>query len=135
MRSLPQVNRRRPVFVEYTLIAGVNDSVEDARRLAPLLRGIRLDKEESQRALDDLLRNIEIMLACELVHGDLSSYNVLWWQGQLKIIDLPQARSDSSGPRRDGARAPPLTARVGPTAPARSGSSRPPRRGACGGPA
>ncbi len=40
LRSLPQVNRRRPVFVEYTLIAGVNDSVDDALRLAPLLRGI-----------------------------------------------------------------------------------------------
>jgi 23S rRNA (adenine2503-C2)-methyltransferase len=32
--------RRRPVFFEYTLIAGVNDGVEEARRLAPLLRGI-----------------------------------------------------------------------------------------------
>jgi 23S rRNA (adenine2503-C2)-methyltransferase len=32
--------RRRPIFFEYTLIAGLNDSLEDARRLAPLLRGI-----------------------------------------------------------------------------------------------
>ena len=31
---------RRPVFFEYTLIAGVNDSVDDARRLPRLLRGI-----------------------------------------------------------------------------------------------
>ena len=34
------LTRRRPVFFEYTLVAGVNDGVEDARRLAPLLRGI-----------------------------------------------------------------------------------------------
>jgi len=40
LRNLEQITRRRPVFFEYTLIAGVNDSVEDARRLAPLLRGI-----------------------------------------------------------------------------------------------
>jgi 23S rRNA (adenine2503-C2)-methyltransferase len=40
LRALPQVNRRRPVFFEYTLIEGVNDSSADARRLAPLLRGI-----------------------------------------------------------------------------------------------
>ena len=26
-----------------------------------------------------------------LVHADLSAYNVLWWRGQLVIIDLPQA--------------------------------------------
>ncbi len=40
LRSLESLRRRRPVFFEYTLIAGVNDGVEDARRLAPLLRGI-----------------------------------------------------------------------------------------------
>jgi 23S rRNA (adenine2503-C2)-methyltransferase len=40
LRSLDTVNPRRPVFFEYTLIAGVNDSPEDARRLAPLLHGI-----------------------------------------------------------------------------------------------
>ena len=34
------INRRRPVFFEYTLMAGVNDSVADARRLPALLRGI-----------------------------------------------------------------------------------------------
>lgn len=40
LRGLERLTRRRPVFFEYTLVAGVNDGVEDARRLAPLLRGI-----------------------------------------------------------------------------------------------
>ena len=40
LRSLECINPRRPVFFEYTLIAGVNDSLDDARRLAPLLRKI-----------------------------------------------------------------------------------------------
>jgi 23S rRNA (adenine2503-C2)-methyltransferase len=40
LRALECINPRRPVFFEYTLIAGVNDSLEDARRLAPLLRKI-----------------------------------------------------------------------------------------------
>jgi 23S rRNA (adenine2503-C2)-methyltransferase len=40
LRSLDCINPRRPVFFEYTLIAGVNDSLDDARRLAPLLRKI-----------------------------------------------------------------------------------------------
>jgi len=40
LRRLDCVTPRRPVFFEYTLIAGVNDAPEDARRLAPLLRGI-----------------------------------------------------------------------------------------------
>ena len=40
LRQLDDVNHRRPVFFEYTLIKGINDSLEDARRLPGLLRGI-----------------------------------------------------------------------------------------------
>ena len=40
LRTDPNVTRKRPVFFEYTLLAGVNDSLEDARRLPELLRGI-----------------------------------------------------------------------------------------------
>ncbi len=40
LRELRQPTQRRPVFIEYTLIADVNDAPEDARRLARILRGI-----------------------------------------------------------------------------------------------
>jgi 23S rRNA (adenine2503-C2)-methyltransferase len=40
LRREPRITRQRPVFFEYTLIEGVNDGLDDARRLAPLLRGI-----------------------------------------------------------------------------------------------
>jgi 23S rRNA (adenine2503-C2)-methyltransferase len=40
LREDDLITRRRPVFFEYTLIAGVNDSEEDVRRLPALLRGI-----------------------------------------------------------------------------------------------
>jgi 23S rRNA (adenine2503-C2)-methyltransferase len=40
LRELPQLSRRRPVFFEYTLIEGVNDSPADARRLLGWLRGL-----------------------------------------------------------------------------------------------
>ncbi len=40
LRSDPNVTHKRPVFFEYTLLAGINDSLEDARRLPGLLRGI-----------------------------------------------------------------------------------------------
>jgi len=40
LRGDPRLGRRRPVFFEYTLIDGVNDAPEDARRLPHLLRGI-----------------------------------------------------------------------------------------------
>lgn len=40
LRALPRLSRRHPVFFEYTLLAGVNDAPEDARRLASWLRGL-----------------------------------------------------------------------------------------------
>jgi 23S rRNA (adenine2503-C2)-methyltransferase len=40
LRELESVTPRRPVFFEYTLMKGVNDSIEDARRLPSLLHGI-----------------------------------------------------------------------------------------------
>ncbi|MCG8589837.1 MAG: 23S rRNA (adenine(2503)-C(2))-methyltransferase RlmN [Proteobacteria bacterium] len=40
LRELDGVSPRRPVFFEYTLIDGVNDSERDAERLVALLRGL-----------------------------------------------------------------------------------------------
>jgi 23S rRNA (adenine2503-C2)-methyltransferase len=40
LRRIDGVSRRRPIFFEYALIAGLNDSLDDARRLRPLLEGI-----------------------------------------------------------------------------------------------
>ncbi|MGI9431043.1 MAG: 23S rRNA (adenine(2503)-C(2))-methyltransferase RlmN [Myxococcota bacterium] len=40
LRSLPHLGPRRPIFFEYTLLAGVNDTPEDARGLVRLLRGL-----------------------------------------------------------------------------------------------
>lgn len=58
---------------------------------APRLRDVRLSPAEAETLLEQALRNIEIMLSCNVVHGDLSAYNMLYADGQLRVIDLPQA--------------------------------------------
>jgi RIO kinase 1 len=60
-------------------------------RPAPQLRNVRLSPAEAERLLEQALRNIEIMLSCNVVHGDLSAYNMLYSGGRLRVIDLPQA--------------------------------------------
>lgn len=40
LKNEPLIGRRRPVFFEYTLMEGINDSISDARRLPALLHGI-----------------------------------------------------------------------------------------------
>jgi RIO kinase 1 len=37
------------------------------------------------------MRNVELLLSNHLIHADLSPYNILYWQGEIRIIDLPQA--------------------------------------------
>ncbi|HLV98815.1 MAG TPA: RIO1 family regulatory kinase/ATPase [Ktedonobacterales bacterium] len=67
------------------------DYVGDAEEAAPLLREVDLPREEAQPLFDAMLRNIELFLACDRVHGDLSEYNILYWQGAGTIIDFAQA--------------------------------------------
>jgi RIO kinase 1 len=58
---------------------------------APTLIEIELDPPEASRLFKRILQNVEIMLANQRVHGDLSAYNVLYWQGEINLIDFPQA--------------------------------------------
>jgi RIO kinase 1 len=58
---------------------------------APLLHEIRPDRDTAKRIIDRLLIDIEIMLDHDRVHGDLSPYNILFWNDTATIIDFPQA--------------------------------------------
>lgn len=65
--------------------------VGDANYGAPTLHQVRLESSEARAIFDLLLRNIELFLEQDRIHADLSAFNVLYWDGQIKIIDLPQA--------------------------------------------
>jgi RIO kinase 1 len=58
---------------------------------APQLKDVILTGEEARPLFDRLLWNVRRMLANNLVHADLSPYNVLFLDGDLRIIDFPQA--------------------------------------------
>lgn len=67
------------------------DYIGDGAQPAPHLSGANLDKAAAQRFYRHILDNVEIMLSENLVHGDLSPYNILVWKDQPWIIDMPQA--------------------------------------------
>lgn len=58
---------------------------------APVLQRVRLGRAEARDVFERLVRDVGLMLACDRVHADLSAFNVLYWKGEVKIIDLPQA--------------------------------------------
>ncbi len=63
----------------------------DETRGAPTLGQVRLEQDEAKRLFDQLMGDVEVMLRVGRVHGDLSAYNVLYWEGRISIIDVPQA--------------------------------------------
>ncbi len=58
---------------------------------APTLNQVTLGAAEARVVFERLVKNLDIMLICRRVHADLSAYNILYWEGQFKIIDFPQA--------------------------------------------
>ena len=65
--------------------------IGDESRAAPKLAQARLSAVELASAWEQLLASLRALCAAGLVHADLSAYNLLWWEGRLVVIDLPQA--------------------------------------------
>jgi RIO kinase 1 len=62
----------------------------DGNIAAPPLCDVQLDLDEAAALFAEVLRNIELMLQHDMIHGDLSAYNILYWEGNITLIDFPQ---------------------------------------------
>jgi len=65
--------------------------IGDASGSAPQLKDVKLQTHEAGPLLQRLLGNVENLLAHNRIHGDLSAYNVLYWEERVTLIDFPQA--------------------------------------------
>jgi RIO kinase 1 len=66
--------------------------VGDADGPAPVLKDVRLHTDEAEAVFERLLDNVRLWLAYNIIHGDLSAYNVLYrGDGDALVIDFPQA--------------------------------------------
>lgn len=71
-------------------MALIMDYVGDEAGCAPTLQEVDLDLAEAKELFERTVHNIEIMLANGIIHGDLSAYNILYWEGAITLIDFPQ---------------------------------------------
>ena len=78
----------RPIAVAENAI--LMEYFGDGDRAAPTLNEITLTPEEAPRVFQEVVRNIALMLQLDLIHGDLSAYNILYWEGDITLIDFPQ---------------------------------------------
>jgi RIO kinase 1 len=91
LRRLHAVGADVPTPVARTDGALLMSYCGDATTPAPRLQEVTLRPDEARRLFDRLMRNVELWLAHDTIHGDLSAFNVLYWDGQATVIDFPQA--------------------------------------------
>ena len=57
---------------------------------APTLHLVHLDPDEARQLYAQTINDIGVMLRLGIIHGDLSAYNILYWEGRTTLIDFPQ---------------------------------------------
>ena len=65
---------------------------------APKLAQARPGADALASAWEQLVVSLRALTAAGLVHADLSAYNLLWWEGRLVVIDLPQVVEFTTNP-------------------------------------
>lgn len=74
------------------------DFVGDEHGAAPPLHTVSPAPDEARRLFGHVMRNVELWLACDRVHGDLSAFNMLYWRGSVTVIDFPQVVDPRANP-------------------------------------
>ncbi len=72
--------------------------VGDEQMAAPTLHEVKLSPHRAQAMLEEMIHYVELMLQIDLIHGDLSAYNILYWEEKMTIIDFPQVTSSKNNP-------------------------------------
>lgn len=80
-----------PYPVERTEDGFLMTFIGDEEAAAPKLAQARLSPTELESAWEQMAEALRALTRAGLVHADLSGYNLLWWEGRLVVIDLPQA--------------------------------------------
>jgi RIO kinase 1 len=99
MEQLYEAGGAVPKPVHASENAILMDYVGGEQMAAPTLNTVALERDEAEALFQEVLRNVDLMLQHDLIHGDLSAYNLLYWEGAISLIDFPQVVNLHSNPR------------------------------------
>ena len=86
----------RPYAMEKNAI--LMDYIGDLGNAAPTLNSVSLEPDEVVPLFERVVRNVDLLLAHQRIHGDLSAYNILYWDGDISLIDFPQVVPPEANP-------------------------------------
>ncbi len=98
LQVLHQAGARVPEPFTMSGHAMLMEYLGDADGPAPQLKHVALERQRAVEMFTGLMREIELWLACDRIHGDLSPFNILYWQGRAMVIDFPQAVNPHENP-------------------------------------
>lgn len=88
-----------PAVYFAVLNAILMEYIGDEHQAADLLENVILEEKEVPKLWQQVVDNMQLFLKAGIVHGDLSAFNILYWQGKLSIIDFPQSEDIRKGPK------------------------------------
>ena len=97
-RQLLEAGGDVPQVVAHGGNAILMEYIGDEQMPAPTLSDIRLDSAPAHRLFGRVMDNIALMVDLGMVHGDLSAFNILYWDGEIWLIDFPQVVEISKNP-------------------------------------
>jgi len=74
------------------------DYIGEIGNAAPPLTAVALAREEVHPLFERVIRNVDLLLSNKRIHGDLSAYNILYWEGNITLIDFPQVVNTETNP-------------------------------------
>jgi RIO kinase 1 len=98
LKKLSEAGASTPKVYAVSGNAILMDYFGDDNMAAPPLSQVALDERKARRAFDQTVHNIRLMLEAEIVHGDLSAFNILHWGDDIMLIDFPQASNPWKNP-------------------------------------
>jgi RIO kinase 1 len=85
----PYAMEKNAILMEY---------IGDIDAAAPPLSAVTLEPDEVKPLFERVIHNIDLLLQHKRIHGDLSAYNILYWDGEITLIDFPQVVDPEANP-------------------------------------
>ena len=68
---------------------------------APRISDLKMEKDEAEEAFRQSVQNLKRIVASGRVHGDYSTFNILWHNDEAVVIDFPQVIEFKNNPNAD----------------------------------
>lgn len=99
MKHLDRHGVRVPRAVAVSGITLVMEFIgDDDGNPAPRISDLKMEKDAAEAAFRQAVRNLKLIVRAGRVHGDYSTFNILWHNEQAVVIDFPQVMEFENNP-------------------------------------